>query len=295
MTVWLSIDIGGTKISAAKIFNNQIVENKELQTPKTNGSHQIIKDVLVNLISKYKGDVEYCSIATAGVVVAGRVRAMSANNLWGHKFFDLKTLVEGILNVPTYIINDAQAAAYCEYIKSDRKGDMGFITVSTGVGGGLVINGQLLTGCNGVAGHIGHSQISYDGVAKRCKCGRDNCLEVIASGTAIAMAMEKETNHICTAKDVFERYRLGDEVAKRIIEMSASSVADAIADLKVVLDLEYIVIGGSVGLAEGYVELIQLRLSQLPEIYQISVTTAVCRHSSGLLGAYLWAKNIQMR
>lgn len=291
MNTWLSIDIGGTKISSAMIVNGEIIDFHQVETPKTMGEHKVIKNVLNDVMCKYKGLVDSCSIATAGIVRSGKVRAMSKDRLWGHEFFDLSHLVKSTLNVPTYIINDAQAAAYCEYIKGEHQHNMGYITVSTGVGGGLIINGNLLTGINGLAGHIGHTQSASIGVSQRCNCGRDNCVEALASGTAIAAAMKRITNQDVTAKEVFEKYRHGNLFAKKIIDASASVIANVIADLKIGLDIEHVVIGGSVGLAEGYVELVSDRLQSLPPIYKIPVTRAVCHHSSGLIGAYLWAND----
>lgn len=290
MKTYLSIDIGGTKISAAIIINGEISNQVKIQSPNTLGDHRIIAQALRDLIEPYKGMVDVCSIATAGIVSDGMVRSMSPSRLWGYTAFNLKGFVEGILDKPTFIINDAQAAAYCEYMTSPESCDMGYITVSTGVGGGLVINGKLLTGTTGLAGHIGHvsSNITSD---ELCHCGRIRCVESMASGTAIAATAEKISGKPCSAKDIFEQYYSGDETAAHIINRSALAVANVIADMKATLDLERMVVGGSVGLADGYIDLVIKHINSMPSNFMIQIERATCAESSELLGAYYWTNN----
>ncbi|MGF1723316.1 N-acetylmannosamine kinase [Photobacterium nomapromontoriensis] len=291
MKTYLSIDIGGTKISAAMINDGVISDIVKIQSPNTSGDHRIIEQALRDLIYPYKGMVDACSVATAGIVSDGRVRAMSPSRLWGHTEFNLKGLIEGLLDKPAYIINDAQAAAYCEYVTSQNSGDMGYITVSTGVGGGLVINGKLLTGSTGLAGHIGHVSSNIIADDEPCNCGRYGCVESIASGTAIAASAAKILGETFTAKDIFKQYYSGDEIAAQIINRSALAIANVIADMKATLDLNRMVIGGSVGLADGYIDLVVKHINSMPSNFMIQVERAACAESSELLGAYYWANN----
>ena len=135
-----------------------------------------------------------------------------------------------------------------------------FITVSTGVGGGLILNHRLLTEPNGIAGHIGHTLADPNGPI--CGCGRRGCVEAIASGRAIE-AVSSQWDDPCDPKEVFVRFRQNDEKATALVTRSAQAIANLIADLKIGLDMQKVVVGGSIGLAEGYLPLVQSLLSEL--------------------------------
>lgn len=114
-------------------------------------------------------------------------------------------------------------------------------------------------------------------------------MEAIAAGRAIeAQASQWQTP--CSPKEVFELFRKNDEKATALVQHSAQAIANLIADLKISLDLQKVVIGGSVGLAQGYLPLVSQYLKQLPDIYNCTLETAHYGGDAGLIGAALWGK-----
>jgi len=172
--------------------------------------------------------------------------------------------------------NDAIAAAYGEYIAGAGKdiSAFGFITVSTGVGGGLVLNGQPLRSNQGMAGHVGFTTSRM--ATEICGSGRAQTVESIAGGRAIAELAERKGHSGLDAKAVYECHLAGESWATGLIKQSACVVAELCANLVAILDLERIAIGGSIGLAEGYLDLVNAELKNEPELFQpIVVRTAL--------------------
>lgn len=185
----LAIDIGGTKLAAALIgADGQIRDRRELPTPASQ-TPQALRDALSALVSPLQAHAQRVAIASTGIIRDGSLLALNPHNLGGLLHFPLVKTLEQLTNLPTIAINDAQAAAWAEYQALDGDiTDMVFITVSTGVGGGVVSGGKLRTGLGGLAGHIGHTLADPHGPA--CGCGRTGCVEAIASGRGIATAAQ---------------------------------------------------------------------------------------------------------
>ena len=124
-----------------------------------------------------------------------------------------------------------------------------------------------------------------------CGCGRRGCVESIASGTAIADAGKAIWGETCTGQFVFDLFLQGNQDAEKIIQKSAQTIANLIADLTISLDLELVKLGGSVGLASGYLSMVEQYLSQMPIAHQTKVTAAQCGADAGLVGVAQWANN----
>ncbi|MDM2879244.1 N-acetylmannosamine kinase [Citrobacter portucalensis] len=284
----LAIDIGGTKLAAALVENNlQVRERRELPTPASK-TPQALRAALQTLVAPLQGRANRVAIASTGIIREGALLALNPHNLGGLMHFPLTQTLEQITDLPTLAVNDAQAAAWAEY---DALGgeyrDLVFITVSTGVGGGVVSGGTLLTGVGGLAGHLGHTLADPHGPV--CGCGRVGCVEAIASGRGIAAAAEGALAGF-DAKTIFSRAGQGDEQASRLIHRSARTLARLVADVKATTDCQIVVIGGSVGLAEGYLALVEHYLAQEPLAYHVELLAAHYRHDAGLLGAALLAQ-----
>lgn len=148
------------------------------------------------------------------------------------------------------VVNDAQAAAWAEYhalfVDAD---EMVFITISTGVGGGIICNGRLLSGNEGLAGHIGHTLA--DPARSALRRGRTGCVEAIASGRGIA-ALATDDLQGMTAKSIFALAQSGHPQATSLVHRSAQTIARLIADMKASVNCQCAVPGGSIGLAPGY-------------------------------------------
>ncbi|EIJ71838.1 N-acetylmannosamine kinase [Pasteurella bettyae] len=288
----LSIDIGGTKIAAAIVENGQVSSRIQLATP-TQHVVDAMHDTLANIVKHYQNQFDYIAVASTGIINQGVLTALNPKNLGDLAEFPLKASLARHTNKPIGLLNDVQAAAYAEYQKEDQKEiqNFTFITVSTGVGGGIILNRQLLTEPHGIAGHIGHSLADPNGPI--CGCGRQGCVEAVASGRAIE-AVSSQWAEPCQPKEVFERFRNFDEKATALVHRSAKAIANLVADLVISLDIQKVVIGGSVGLAEGYLPLVQTYLKQMPPVYQCELTKALYGQDAGLVGAAYWV-NDQLR
>ncbi|HEB4876369.1 TPA: N-acetylmannosamine kinase [Kluyvera ascorbata F0526] len=288
----LAIDIGGTKLAAALINAQwQIVERQTLPTPasQTPGA---LREALQSLIAPLVGRAERVAVASTGIIRHGVLTALNPDNLGGLAQFPLVATLEQLSGLPCLAINDAQAAAWAEYCALPGEvRDMAFITVSTGVGGGIVSNGKLLSGRQGLAGHIGHTLADPHG--PMCGCGRRGCVEAVASGRAIAAQAVDDLQGL-DAKALYAHYQQGHPQATRLIERSAHAVAQLIADLKASNDCECVVLGGSVGLADGYLSLVCARLAQEPAAFHTPVFAAHYQHDAGLRGAALWAEEFPL-
>ena len=281
----LAIDIGGTKLAAALIDNAlHIRERREMPTPASKTPDALVA-ALTELVTPLMKQATHVAIASTGIIREGILLAINPLNLGGLLHFPLVQTLENITGLPAMAVNDAQAAAWAEYhaLEIDFR-EMVFITVSTGVGGGMVLNGLLQTGSGGLAGHLGHTLADPQGPV--CGCGRTGCVEAIASGRGIAAMAHGDLAGL-DAKAIFSHAAQGHQQARDIIARSALTLARLIADVKAVTDCQTVVVGGSIGLAEGYLPQVVESLAQLPPVYRVAVRPAHYRHDAGLLGATL--------
>jgi N-acylmannosamine kinase len=282
----LAIDIGGTKLAAALVDGQTLTARRECPTPASQ-TPQALQQALQALIAPFLSRAERVAVASTGIIHNGVLTSINPANLGGLAQFPLVEFLSGITDLPVMAINDAQAAAWAEFCALPASDDMVFLTVSTGVGGGVVLNGKLQTGSGGLAGHLGHTLADPGGPL--CGCGRRGCVEAIASGRGIAAQAQGEFAGL-DAKAIFVQAAQGVPQARRLVARSAHTLARLIADVKAVTDCRNVVIGGSVGLADGYLPLVAEYLSQEPEIYQVALRAAHYRHDAGLLGAALLAQ-----
>lgn len=290
----LALDIGGTKIAAAVVTESgMLVGRQQMATPRGGAAQLAI--ALETLIAPYRHLVDFIAVASTGIISGGRLTALNPANLGGLADFPLQDCIRSVADLPCVLLNDGQAAAWAEYQALSRDSDneisvknMMFVTVSTGVGGGIVLDKKLLVGHHGLAGHIGHTLADPHGLL--CGCGRRGCVESVASGTAIG-AETLGWKQPVTAVKVFELAQQGNIQAENIINRSATAIAQMLADMKMALDLEIVILGGSVGLAVGYLDRVIGAQKTLPEIYRVPVQAAHHQQDSGLLGAALWARS----
>jgi N-acylmannosamine kinase len=261
----LAIDIGGTKVAAARVENGIIIERRQ---------HPMVADEdgfanLIDTLTAYWPAPARVSVCTTGYVDGGRVRSVNLDIIRFWDGFALADLLQARFACPVTLINDGQAAAWGEYMvrrnAPAQAANLLFITLSTGVGGGLVLDHQLRVGPHGLAGHVGHAGVRLaplDGVTL-CGCGRTGCLEMIASGTSLA---RQATALFGTPISSAELFALAatDHRAEAIIAHAAQAVAEAIGAFHMVADLQEVVIGGSVGLASGMLERIRMALNGFP-------------------------------
>lgn len=260
------IDIGGTTVKCGLFqTDGQLCEKWEIKTRTEDNGKAIIPDVAETINSKMKEKgltkdmVVGVGVGIPGPVVGEREVSMAVNLHWGYtKMADeLEPLID---NIPVKLGNDANVAALGEMWKGGGEGTKSLImaTLGTGVGGGIIVDGKIVTGSHGAGGEIGHACVNPE-ETETCNCGNKGCLEQYASATGIVriakqvLAENTEATTLnakkVSAKDVFDAYKAGDAVAAVIVAKFASCLGNALAIFSCVVDPEVIVIGGGVSKA----------------------------------------------
>jgi N-acylmannosamine kinase len=271
-----ALDIGGTKISVALIDGAAILERFEIRTPSISTPEQVSR-AAIDLLESFKPRVSSLGVAATGRVANGRVTALNSKTLKGWNDFDLRTTLEKALKLETVVLNDADAAAWGEAAFGAGFGvrDFVFVTISTGVGGGLILNSRLHTTPFGLQADLGFTLVN--GVP----------LEFVASGKALdSYAVSRGW---ADARDVISQAET-DNAANAKLEESAGLIAHKLADLRVTLGITRAVIGGGLGLAPGYLERVKHHLERLGDLYRLELVPAALGVDAGLIGAADWAR-----
>lgn len=300
--MYAALDIGGTKIAGALIDDaGVILERAELPTPARESTSRLTGTVyaVIDALAVHPawGTVRGMGIASAGPVHTAN-GTVSPVNIPAWRAFPLVECVRAHPMLPTgvkpVLLGDAVAMAAAEHWQGAAAGVTNALcmVVSTGVGGGFILNGKLHPGPSGNAGHIGH--ISVDVAGPPCACGARGCVEGYASGTAIAryaaqMGWTPPDGQDATAAAVAVSARAGDELALAAYDRSARALAAAIAGSATLLEIEVAVIGGGVAQA-GDVLFTPLRrhlrgFAVLDFARQLAVRPAALARDAGLVGA----------
>lgn len=246
MTLLLGLDIGGTK-SAALLGDDSGRVLARLAGPTPQGPWPESVAFMVKLLHAVRPPG--AEIAALGVSCGGPLDSRTGivhapPNLPHWDGVPLRDLLQAEFAVPVWVENDANATALAEHRWGAGQGtqDMAFLTLGTGIGAGLILNGALYRGRHDLAGEIGHATIVPNGPP--CLCGRRGCLETLASGTAIGrMGRERYGDSALTAHDVCARARALDPIAQGIIAQAALHMGIGLANLLQTLNLERIVLG----------------------------------------------------
>jgi len=263
----IGIDLGGTKIRAVVVDARGAILGEDVRPTEADEGQRAVIDRLVTSAQAavVTSGVPFASTAAVGVTAPATVDfergvLYQAPNLPGWDEVPLAALLRDRLGLPTVLENDANAAAYGEFRYGAGRGlrHLIYLTVSTGIGGGLVLNGQLYRGADGAAGELGH--VTVDETGPPHNCGMVGCLEVMASGTAIArMAHEAVAAgrsavlaHLSaergelTAHEVDEAADAGDPAATEILARAAHYLGVGLANYVNVFNPQAIIIGGGV-------------------------------------------------
>lgn len=268
----LAIDIGGTKILAALVEGNKVIAANTVATSRSDGPDDWIAQA-AELASDWRGDYTICGVTVTGVVHDGQWSAMNPGTLNIPGKYPLAQRIAAVFDVPATLCNDAQAAAWGEYcFGAGHQQDCVFLTISTGIGGGAVVNGKLLQGQSGIGGHFG-LLLSENGTL----------LEDTASGSWIAREADRK-GHSVQAPDVFAAAENGEIWANELIDQSATRIARLCHNLQLIFDPAVIVIGGGVGLAPGFLPRVQTQLMALPDRITPSLARAALGANAGVLG-----------
>lgn len=267
----LSIDVGGTKMLAALVRGTEIVDTHRMPTPGEGDPAQWLT-ALFGAIASWRGGYGSVGAAVTGIVDNGQWSALNRKTLDIPDGFALTETIERLAGVPVLAANDAHAAAWGEYaFGAGNREDMVFLTISTGIGGGVVLNGRLL---EGLAGHFGQSRSAE---------WPDDALEDHISGHWIARQAAPHQPG-ATARDVFSAARDGHDWARQIIATSAERTSLLCRNIQLSLDPRRIVIGGSIGLAEGYLAAVDRGLEAVPPRLRPSLHAAALGENAGVIG-----------
>ena len=265
-TYCFGIDVGGTSVKCGLFHTDgTLVEKWEIPTRTENNGQNILPDVAETINAKLaeknidKADVEGVGIGIPGPINSRGEAACAVNLYWG--FTPVAQILGDLTGLKAQAGNDANVAALGEAWKGAAAGAQNIImiTLGTGVGGGIIINGKILAGSHGAGGEIGHALV-VRGEEEKCNCGNHGCLEQYASATGIVrvagrvLAASEDDSTLrelqnITAKDVLDAFKAGDAVAVRIMEYVGDLLGGAIAGFTTVVDPEAIVIGGGVSKA----------------------------------------------
>ncbi len=270
----IAIDCGGTKTAVAKFANGDIVKRLQIETA-TNATPAQLIDGFAELVRQLNPtrDERICAALTGRVDQHGIWHSVNQSTLGSINKVPIADMLEQRFQRKVPVINDATAGAIAEHRFGSGVGctRMAYITVSTGVGAGIIIDSKPLLSPNGLAGHVGFASSSLS--TRLCGSGRRGTVESIASGKAIA-ELSLQAGYSSDPIDVFSAFRRGESWATDIVTVSASAVAELTADLVAMLDLELFVLGGSIGLAEGYLEQLVKAQYGFPDLFRVPILKA---------------------
>ena len=259
------IDVGGTTVKCGLFEENGLLIDKwEIPTRTENGGENVLPDIAATVMSKMtvkkiaKEDVIGVGVGIPGPVMRGVV-PVAVNLHWGEKNVEYE--LGNLLDMKVRAGNDANVAALGEQWKGGGEGmdSVIMVTLGTGVGGGIIVDGKIVEGAHGAGGEIGHIHVE-DNITDPCGCGNYGCLEQVASATGIVRLAKEELakNPVMpsalrdtevTSKAVFDAYKDGDAMASTIVNRFAKYLGTGIATIAAVTDPEVIVIGGGVSKA----------------------------------------------
>ena len=261
----LGVDVGGTTVKMG-LFNvdGEVLDKWEIKTRTENGGEAILPDIAASANAKLeekgidKEEVAGIGIGIPGPIDEEGVVPHTANLGWGYK--EVSKELSELTGLPCKGGNDANVAALGEMWKGGAAGyhNVVMVTLGTGVGGGIIVGGKILTGSNGAGGEIGHLHVD-DNIPGQCGCGNKGCLEQVASATGItnlanqALAASDKPSVLregeVSAKTVFDAVKADDELAKEVAERFGKYLGTALANITAVVDPQAIVIGGGVSKA----------------------------------------------
>lgn len=303
----LGVDLGGTKVNVGvvDVAGRLLCSHKSL-IHASKEPEKVIADISAGVdvcLSKIGQEVEALGIGVAAQVDSEGVVCGSPNLGWRN--FPLKKKLEKQFGLPVFMTNDVRAATWGEWRFGAGQGveDLAVLFVGTGVGGGVISGGNILSGCNNSGGELGHITIVYDG--RKCRCPNRGCLEAYAGGWAIAeraqesIRTDPEKGHCLvslagsienvTAAYVGRAYHEGDLLAKRLIEETGQYLAAGVVSIVNAFNPCIVVLGG--GVVEGIPELIQIVKDIVPAmaleaaVEKLQIVKATLGGDAAVIGA----------
>lgn len=282
----IGVDLGGTKISAASADEKgNIICKKTIPTEAKKGLKHVISNIEKSILYVCHGagatvkNIKCIGIGTPGTTDSAKGIVSNSPNLPGWKKVPLKNIISKKFNKPAIIENDANCAALAELKMGAGKKfkDFVYITVSTGIGGGIIIDKKLFKGSNGNAGEIGHTTIDLHG--PKCLCGRYGHLEGMASGTAI----RKRSG--VSPVELSALAKKGNKKAIKEIKYAGYLTGIGLSNLVNILDPEAIIVGGGIAnFGKIFFDSIRKTVKE-NAISRVKILPAKLKHDTGLHGA----------
>lgn len=314
---YIGIDIGGTNLKAGLVDDRgTVLATKKVKIAQINNADALAW-AMVSMTQELAEavNVSFDQIASVGVGVPGTVEIHSGSLLYTCNLplrnVPLRRLFHRYLRIPLYIENDANCAALGEYYAGAGRESKRFVTVTlgTGVGGGIIHNGKIYHGSNGMAGEVGHMSIVHDGLP--CPCGRKGCWEQYASATALKRMTQDavkanpesvlaqvvaENNGVVSGQSAFIAARRGDAVGQAVCDAYIGYLAAGITNLVNIFQPDTLAIGGGVSNEEEESLLKPLRRIvtrdsiPCPADKKTKIVTAQLGNQAGIIGAALLGK-----
>ena len=262
----LGIDIGGTTVKLGLFtFDGELLDKWEIETRKNENGKYILEDISKSINSFLdERKIDKKDVVGVGVGVPGPVKSdgtvLGCVNL-GWPVLNVSNELGELLNLPVRVANDANIAALGEMFQGGGKGykNMIMVTLGTGVGGAIIVDGKVISGANGAGGEIGHINVNPHEKTS-CNCNKKGCLEQYASATGIVRIakelLQKENDDSklrsvqeITAKEIFDAAKEDDKLAREIVDKFSSILGRALSNIACVCDPEIFVIGGGVSQA----------------------------------------------
>ena len=298
------VDVGGTTIKMGLFdTDGNVLDKWEIVTRTENHGENVLPDIAEAVKNKMaeksiaKEDVAGVGVGVPGPVDSKGIVHRCVNLGWDE--FNVNEKLGALVDMPVMAGNDANVAALGEMWRGGGQGheDLVVVTLGTGVGGGIIINGKMLTGANGSGGEIGHIHVQ-DGEPDTCGCGNNGCLEQYASATGIvrlakrALAKTSQATVLnadsVTAKDVWDAVKDGDAVAIEVAEQFGKYLGEGLAAIAGVVNPEAFVIGGGVSKA-GEILLSYVEKNYKPVVFHgsrdVEFTLATLGNDAGIFGA----------
>lgn len=306
--MYIGIDVGGMSIKAGVVNHaGDIIAKHAVPTPLDNNENfcKAMLESVQGAVAEAKintEEIEAIGIGAPGVVDREKGVLVNSPNIPYINAPVREYLQKNFKNVPVLVENDANSAALGEYYKADNARNFVFITLGTGVGGGVVIDGKLFVGANGAAGELGHVVTHAGG--RKCGCGREGCWEAYASVTGLIKTTQEHRDEIAgikpedriSGRTVFELAKKGDKDAERVRNLWIEEVAIGIADMVNIFQPDELVVGGAISkegdvIMEPVREYVKEHSFNVGDMKRTKILASRIGGDAGIIGAALLYKN----
>ncbi|GAA5535142.1 ROK family protein [Deinococcus aluminii] len=294
--VSIGVDVGGTKIATGILRGGELQDRQVQPTPET--GWEAVLDAVAARVRELQArhpEVRRVGVGVPGPLDLARTRVKFAPNIYGFTDVPLVDGLQARLGQRVVLENDAKAAALAEAHLGAARGTESsvYVTVSTGIGAGIVLNGRIWRGRHGIAGELGHVTVMPGGPVSGA--GLDGALEAVASGTAIARDASYALNRDVSTAEAFALAAQGQPAARRIVQQALKHIGVALADLQKLLDPEVFVIGGGVAsVGEMFFQGVRAAAEEYAGPFApVTIRPALLGTNAGVIGAALAAQQAE--